>query len=364
MMEPNNELCASIKSKKDNEVQCPLKRKINSIYCGRHKNNPILYEEIFKKKCNCIIEPKQEPEKIILTKDELMYYIEEKKTICVYTIRQSIKQCYLKNFINTKQSKSKLIDCLKEFLKKERIYLNYENQIIKLQSCIRMFLKKRKYNCFNHIDVLSMESKMDIEDPYFYRLKHQNKYFAYDIRSLNDLIYSNYPKCPYTFVDFSDDQKNTIKKHVLKLEKENIIIKEEVILTEQEIMENRIKDLFYNINMLDNYTSHKWFLDLNLEQLIKLYICAEDIWNYRSQLTPLAKRNIIGENSIFNIQPNMMKRERSIKRIQLVLLDIFEKMISNGIDIHEKKLGAILVLSSLVEVSSEAAYALPHLIQV
>jgi len=116
--------------------------------------------------------------------------------------------------------------------------------------------------------------------------------------------------------------------------------------------------------MLDNYTSHKWFLDLNLEQLIKLYICAEDIWNYRSQLTPLAKRNIIGENSIFNIQPNMMKRERSIKRIQLVLLDIFEKMISNGIDIHEKKLGAILVLSSLVEVSSEAAYALPHLIQV
>jgi len=51
--------------------------------------------------------------------------------------------------------------------------------------------KKRKYNCFNHIDVLSMESKMDIEDPYFYRLKHQNKYFAYDIRSLNDLIYSN-----------------------------------------------------------------------------------------------------------------------------------------------------------------------------
>jgi len=42
-------------------------------------------KKIFKKKCNCIIEPKQEPEKIILTKDELMYYIEEKKNdLCIY----------------------------------------------------------------------------------------------------------------------------------------------------------------------------------------------------------------------------------------------------------------------------------------
>ncbi len=363
-MEPNNDLCASIKSKKEDQVQCPLKRKLNSNCCGRHKNNIIKYEDIFKKKCNCNIIENELNKKIVLSKDELMYNIESKKTISVYTIRQSIKQCFLKNFINTKQSKSKLIECLIDFLKKERLYLNYENHILKIQSCIRMYLKKRKYKCFNDIDILTMESKMEIEEPYFYALKHQEKYFAYDIRSLNDLIYSNYSKCPYTFVEFSNDQKNIIKKHVLKLEKENIILKDEIILNEEQIMENRIKELFYNINMLDNYTSHKWFLDLNLRQLTKLYICGEDIWNYRSQLSTLAKRNIVGELSIFNIPVNIIKYEKSIKRMRLILLDIFERMISNGIDIHEKKLGAILVLSSLVEVSSEAAYALPHLIQV
>ena len=37
---------------------------------------------------------------------------------------------------------------------------------------------------------------------------------------------------------------------------------------------------------------------------------------------------------------------------------------SNGIDINEKKLGAILVLSSIVEISVDAANALPHLVQV
>jgi hypothetical protein len=363
MIEPNTNLCASIKSKKENNTQCQLKRKINTNYCGRHQNNTILYEDIFKKKCECN-QIEDDSNKIILSKDELMYHIETKKTLSIYTLRQSIKQCYLKNFIITKQSKSKLIECLKDSLKKERQYLNHENIIIKIQSCIRMFLKKRRYECFNEIDILNMDTKMDIESPYFYRLAHQNKYFAYDIRSLNALLKSNYPKCPYTFVDFSDEQKNTIKMYINKLSQENIKVEEEVILNEYQIIENRIKDLFYNINMLDNYTSHKWFNDLNLSQLIKLYVCCEDIWNYRSQLSTLAKRNIVGVNSIFNIPIMIIKKERSLKRMRLILLNIFERMISNGIDIHEKKLGAIFVLSALVEVSSEAAYALPHLIQV
>jgi hypothetical protein len=363
MIEPNTNLCASIKSKKENNTQCPLKRKINTNYCGRHQNNTILYENIFKKKCVCN-KIEDDSNKIILSKDELMYHIETKKTLSIYTLRQSIKQCYLKKFIITKQSKSKLIECLKDFLTRERQYLKPESTIIKIQSYIRMFLKKRRYVCFNEIDILNMDTKMEIETPYFYRLTHQNKYFAYDIRSLNALLKSNYPKCPYTFVDFSNEQKNIIKTYINRLTNENIKVEEEVILNDDQIIENRIKDLFYNINMLDNYTSHKWFIDLNLNQIIKLYICSEDIWNYRSQLSTLAKRNIVGANSIFNIPIMIIKREKSLKRMRLILLDIFERMISKGIDIHEKKLGAIFVLSALVEVSSEAAYALPHLIQV
>ena len=39
-------------------------------------------------------------------------------------------------------------------------------------------------------------------------------------------------------------------------------------------------------------------------------------------------------------------------------------MITEGINIEEKKLGAILILTALVEVSHEAAHALPHLMQI
>ena len=39
-------------------------------------------------------------------------------------------------------------------------------------------------------------------------------------------------------------------------------------------------------------------------------------------------------------------------------------MITEGINIEEKKLGAILILTALVEVSHEAEHALPHLMQI
>jgi hypothetical protein len=229
-----------------------------------------------------------------------------------------------------------------------------------------MFLKKYRYNCVNEIDILTMNNKIEIENPYFYRFynKQNNKYYAYDIRLLNELIHSNYANCPYTFRSFEEDEIQKIDDYINKLKNMNIIVKEEVILTDEEIMENNVKDLFYKINMLDNYTSHKWFMDLNYIQLIKLYIAAEDIWNYRSLLSPEAKYKIIKNNYIFNISVASIKSIKSIKMLRKILLDTFTIMVSNGIDINEKKLGAMLVLSALVEISPDAAQALPHLIQV
>ena len=116
--------------------------------------------------------------------------------------------------------------------------------------------------------------------------------------------------------------------------------------------------------MLDNYTDHKWFSDLNLKSLINLYIKTEDIWNYRSLLSESAKKNIIGDHKIFLIPIIRIQQEKSKLKMQKILIKYFDIMISNGIDINEKKLGAILVLSGLVEVSHEASLGLPHLIQI
>ena len=351
----SDNLCASIKSKKEINIRCTNKKKNGCDFCGKHQNNPIYFKNLNEEK-------KEE----ILSVSKLFNFIEEKKNISVLEIRKAIKNSYLKNFINSKLSKINLISNIKNQIIKERYYLNHEESILKIQSIIRMFLKKYRYKCSNDVDILTMVSKMDIEYPYFYRFynKINKKYYAYDIRLLNNLINSDYKSCPYTFRDFNEEELNSINMYINYLEKNNISIKIVSELNEDEIIENKVKDLFYKINMLDNYTNHKWFLDLNLIELIKLYISAEDIWNYRSLLTQTSKYNIIGNNYIFNYPVFSIKKIKSINKLRNILIDTFNIMISNGIDINEKKLGAILVLSALVEISPDAANALPHLVQV
>ena len=126
----------------------------------------------------------------------------------------------------------------------------------------------------------------------------------------------------------------------------------------------KIKDIFYRINMLDNYTDPEWFKNLNFMQLLTLYVKAEDIWNYRSNMSIESKKKIVKNGIAFNIQPHMLKNVKNYMKLQNILLDEFMRLITEGIDRDERKLGAILILTALVEVSGDAANALPHLVQV
>lgn len=359
----NCNLCASIKSKKEKHIQCPYKKKENSNFCGKHQINPICFNALKSIENN--VKDNIDNNNYLLV-NELLTNVQENKTMTISIIRKSIKNSYLKNFINTKLTKQNLLSNIRMHIFKERNYLNNEDKIILIQSLIRMYVIRYKYICTNEIDILTMNNKLEIGYPYFYRFfnNKNKKYYAYDIRLLHKLINSNYPSCPYTFREFEENEKNDIMLYVQNLEKKNIKIQIVKELTEDEKIENKTKDLFYKINMLDNYTCHKWFMDLDTTKLIKLYIAAEDIWNYRSLLNHQSKYNIIRNNHIFNIPVMMIKKIKSLNKLRNILLDTFDIMISNGIDINEKKLGAILVLSSIVEISIDAANALPHLVQV
>ena len=126
----------------------------------------------------------------------------------------------------------------------------------------------------------------------------------------------------------------------------------------------KIKDVFYEINMLDNYTNPNWFKNLDYYQLIELYIKTEDIWNYRSNMDLESKKRIVNDGKVFNIPIYIIKKIKSTITLQNIILDDYLKLITEGINREEKKLGAILILTGLVEISIDAADALPHLIQI
>ena len=379
----NNNLCHSIKSKCDASTQCCNKPKINEIFCGIHikSKNVILYKSSNNNSNNSAISINLvniKPLNIDMCIDnnidqkiyeptELFDKILNNINLTVYNIRTSIKKSYLNKLIDTKQSKQSLIQSLKKIIFRERFYLNNQYYIILIQSVFRRWIVQRRKLCCNDTDILTFTCKYEIPEIYFYIFKDKftKKKYAYDIRTLNEIINSDYPSCPYTFRNFTEEEKKEITLYKNQLVQCGINVDiEKKKLTIEEETDMLIKDVFYQINMLDNYTNHIWFKDLNINQLIHLYALMEDIWNYRSSMTLQSKKKIIKNGIIFNIPVHIIKHEKSLIRMQNLLLSEFMRLINEGVDREEKKLGAILILTGLVEISHEAADALPHLIQI
>ena len=386
----NNNLCICVKNKNNLHIPCNKKVKEGHSFCGIHLNskNKILFVSNNVINSNNIdinydiqtdlhtdihTNPNSmntyliEDNKKIYNIHELYDIINNKSYISIYSLRQSIKSTYLHEFINTKQSKPNLINNIINFIERERYFLSNSYYIILIQSLLRKWLTYRRYKCFNDTDILTFTDKFDIESMYFYIFYDEitKKKFAYDIRTLLEIIKSDYPSCPYTFRKFSDNEKKDIYNYCNKLEKNGICVMiEKPVLTIEEETEMKIKDVFHKINMLDNYTSHEWFKNLNIYQLIDLYLIAEDIWIYRSMISEENKKNIVKDGIAFNIPKNHVKFCKSYIKLQNIILDEFNRFVTEGINIQEKKLGAMLILTALVEVSNEAALALPHLIQI
>jgi hypothetical protein len=391
----NENLCHSIKSKGCLNEQCIHKPKKNEKLCGIHlKSKNIIYyitqntqntqntknnitEQDIEKNIDKDIEydienddtnddTNNEDKLKIYSKDELFDIISNNKFIGIYNLRNSIKNCSLHKIIYARLSKPVLINNIKKIISMERYYLTKYDYIVTIQKTYRKWLVNRKKVCCNDTDILTFCSIYEIPDNYFYIFhdKLTNKKYGYDIRTLIQIIESEYPSCPYTFRNFTEEEKftiNTVKDNLIN--SGMILHIEKVKLSIDEEIEMKIKDVFYQINMLDNYTNHNWFKNLELHELIKLYSKMEDIWSYRSTMTMDARKNIIKTGIAFNIPINNIKNQKSKIKMQNILLDEFTRFITEGINREEKKLGAILILTGLVEVSNEAAYALPHLIQ-
>jgi hypothetical protein len=147
------------------------------------------------------------------------------------------------------------------------------------------------------------------------------------------------------------------KKKGISFEKENIP------MTEEQKIVMRMQDIFHKINLLDNYTTFEWFQKLNILKLYDFYRKAEDIWTYRLQLSKQERRKYVRNDIVFTTSKITMKNSKDIHFSQNVCLDIIDKFITEGITREDRKLGAMWMLTALVEVSPEASEALPHLVQ-
>jgi hypothetical protein len=334
---------------------------LNNIEINNN-NQPIIIEDNLKE--SSLID-----KSIIYTKEEFfnLFITNKHSNVSIFTLRNNIKLLGLNKFINTKQSKPLLINDIIKLIQKERYYDNNYDKIVFTQSIVRKWLVKRRYICCNTVEITSFDDIFDIPSKYYYLFNDSmsNKSFGYDIRSLLAILKSDYPSCPYTFRNYTDDEKNRIFNHAKKLSKCGIILEfDKLELNKDQEIEMRMKDVFHKINMLDNYSSHLWFKNLDIKGLATLYSKLEDIWNYRVGMDTVEKMRILQTNNgnAFLMSINTIKHIKSKIQLQEILLNEIDRFITEGINRDERKLGAMLMLTGLVEVSYEAASGLPHLV--
>jgi hypothetical protein len=128
-------------------------------------------------------------------------------------------------------------------------------------------------------------------------------------------------------------------------------------------IDQRINDMFMEMDQLGNYTQSSWFHNLERNDYIRLYRILYDIWHFRGQLSYEVRNNICPFHdpfsSIFN-RP-MYHNNISLDVIKKACVLVIETMIYSASDDDFRKLGAFHSLSALTVVSMGARQALPWL---
>jgi hypothetical protein len=229
----------------------------------------------------------------------------------------------------------------------------------------------------NTTDFYTLDTVDTIPKEYLYEYVEGNLYYAFDIRTLYDYLQSCNPlegyKNPYTHLDIPKESVEEIKKTYKLLLKRGISVdnyKEDIQLEPHKALEWRCLGIFQKINELGHYSEYKWFWNLKLQLLKRMYIELEDLWNYRIYLTNEQKQKILPKYKPFrNVTISQFSLINDIDDARTILLDEIERFITMGrpegkSGNDNKYTGSIFVLTALVEVSPTAAIVMPHLVPI
>lgn len=349
------DICISVKSQKELNVRCHRKAKKGSKFCGYHCKckNPILF--------NNPTSPKIYTEDVDI---KIININRLKKTLKYHNIKY-------KNDENIRQ----LYDKLKYYKDRKKYIESKEKEIKIIQEKYKKYNLEKINKCLNDEDFYTLENLKEIDKIYFYSIIDNKKRYGFDIRSLyeyfNNQIKQNKNLYllinPFTNIHFEEVNIDKINNRIKYLSNRNILkIAPKDKLTEKQKYNQYVLMVFQKFEQLGFLVEVDWFNNMKFNTLKTLYKKSEDMWNYRSELNMVQKSKIVNNGLAFTISVNyIMKLKPEYEhKLRILLLDEFYKLITEGESEADKKHGALLVLSALVEVSIDAANSYPWLIQI
>ena len=240
----------------------------------------------------------------------------------------------------------------------------------RIQSIFRGWDMRRRSKPNNIEDCGTLENLLEIPIEYYiqYQDPNDNLWYGFDIRTMESIMASNHPVNPYNTKDLKSNEKlmaNYTHKKSFLLENNRKLSHDSPKLTESQRFSQFVVRVFQKFDVLGQYTDTEWFTTLSIEQLKQFYHLANDMFDYRAQLTDEMKKNIVKNGLIFhNFKSTLSKfKNVHIRILQVEILREMERVVDEGVDKEFKILGMNLILSALVEVSHRASLALPHLVQ-
>ena len=335
-------------------------------------------------------------------------YIDNNIDFSLYVIPK-LKEAAKLYKIRSSGKKQEIIDRIKTFFVQTKasiiIQKSFRSWICRYIIKLRGKALHNRKMCVNDTDFCTMEPLQEIENDYFYSFTDDNKFtYGFNITSLIEMLKRNNKSNPYTRATWSDIRINEITSlynlsFILctGFSKINIPYSPKVSTTtihrrqanrsdyspiirpitraedlerynnirniRNNTIDNRINELFIEIDLLGNYTSREWFDNLEVRDYIRLYRKLYEIWYYRGELSREVQNNICPFYSPFDgiFTRPLLHNEINLQQIKIACLIVIENMTYSGVTEDYRKIGILHALSALTSVSSGARMALPWL---
>ena len=183
---------------------------------------------------------------------------------------------------------------------------------------------------------------------------------------MNNNINNNYEYDNNNYVAENDNNNNN--NDAVMGSGMNIALPQDVLTPHQRFRQHVLR-LFQTINALGHYSDPEWFIALTYEQHITFLRELIDIWNYRAELSPQARRTIYppyGDpfpHYVLGWVTHQFYIYLSPENIININLTVIERFITSAVSEADRCLGSNFILCALTLVSIPAREALPWLYQ-
>jgi hypothetical protein len=143
---------------------------------------------------------------------------------------------------------------------------------------------------------------------------------------------------------------------VLNITPQQSELRERMNIIQSRSTEDRMRELFMEMDQLGNYTNITWFSSLTDRGLVNFFRYLYDIWTYRGQLTRQTKNRISSLQDPFYGMANLQTLD--LDELRKHCLHVMEHMVYTGVDIEFQRIGTLHVLSALTLVSLPARQAM------